>query len=205
MSQTAKYSMGFTSACLLQQESMLLVKAYDSLRDWKQVREQALSENLLQCRTEVTAKRLVGELIKRLKCLDDSELEFLMDADSYEQVWMLWVAICRSYRFIHDFSVEVIREKYLTLYTEVQQSDYDTFFNQKLDWHEELEKLSPSTQERLRQNLFKMLKEVGILSSDNNICPSLLSSSFVRTLYRSSSKDLSLFPISDSQLKVHIS
>ena len=38
----------------------------------------------------------------------------MVEGSSQEQKAVLWLAVCRHYRFIHEFATEVLREKFLT-------------------------------------------------------------------------------------------
>ena len=55
---------------------------------------------------------------------------------------LLWFLTCYRYAFIKEFASEVIYPKYKMLQLEVTQLDYDAFFNEKLNWHEELETIT---------------------------------------------------------------
>ena len=203
-SNTTKYSMAFTTGSLFLSESIIIAKEYVGNSDWATVRSHVIGENLLKCRTESSSKKITGEIIKRLKFLSEDELKFIVEASTDEQAWMLWIGICKCYGFINDFADEVIREKYLTLYSDVSMSDYDNFFNKKADWHDELDKLSVSSRSKLRQVVFKMLRQVGLLNKENQIQPVLLTGTFVRSAIKKSREYLSVFPISDSQIKDYV-
>ncbi len=40
-------------------------------------------------------------------------------------------SLCLCDRFIHDFAVEVVHEKFLSMNLQLTHGDYDVFFNQK--------------------------------------------------------------------------
>jgi len=176
---TEKYSMSFTTAALLHQESVNLAELYLEQGDWNEVRNEVIARNLLQTRTTSSAKRICREICSRLKHLHKDELELLVEGDHQEQAYLLWVAVCRHHRFIYEFSVEVIRERFLTLSYDLGYEDFDAFFNAKMEWHEELEKVATTTRNKLRQVLFRMLREAEILSPDNTIIPATLSPRFI--------------------------
>jgi hypothetical protein len=50
-----------------------------------------------------------------LRKLLPEELDYLASADTVEQRYLLWLAICRHYRFVGDFAVNVVREKFGSL------------------------------------------------------------------------------------------
>ena len=158
------------------------------------------SDNLLQARTQNTSKRIVREIIPRLKALSSQELNFFTKCSSQEQGYLLWIAVCRRYRFIKDFAIEIIREKYLSLKTELNRDDYDAFFNQKSEWHPELVDIRSSTRNKLRQVLFKCLREADILTDNNNINAPILSPLFIKTISHHNSMDILLLPVFELDL-----
>ena len=116
-----KYSLSFTTGALLYHESVKLAELYFDLGAWPTVRTQVLDQNLLQARTLSTAKKICREIISRLKLLTPDEMEILVDGTTQEQGHMLWLAVCKRYRFIFDFATEVLREKFLHLDLELFQ------------------------------------------------------------------------------------
>jgi hypothetical protein len=86
-----------------------------------------------------------------------------------EKSILLWIAVCRRYRFIYDFSVEVIREHLLNLNYHIEHSDFEVFFSSKLNIHEELGDISISTKRKVRQVIFRMLREADLLNKDSKL------------------------------------
>ena len=196
-----RYSMSFTTGSLFHQESIMLAELFVELNDWKAVRDRVLSGNLLQARTLNTLKRVCREIISRLKTLSPSELDLLVQANPQDQRYLLWMAVCRRYRFIADFAVEVLRERYITLKNDLQHEDYDFFFNRKSEWHPELDEIRPATRNKLRQVLFKMLREADLLSANNAINAAMLSPCFLEAISQGSRGDILFFPAFESDLK----
>ncbi|MCU7814968.1 MAG: DUF1819 family protein [Candidatus Thiodiazotropha sp. (ex Rostrolucina anterorostrata)] len=198
---TEKYSMSFTTGALFHQESVNLAELYLEEGDWNEVRDEVIARNLLQARTINSTKRICREICSRLKRLNKEELELLVDGDHQEQAYILWLAVCRRYHFIYDFSTEVIRERFLTLRYDLGYEDYDVFFNAKMEWHEEMEKITATTRNKLRQVMFKMLRESELLNSDNSIIPAMLSARLINVICSHSNRDLHLFPIMETALQ----
>ena len=88
---------------------------YIERRDWEQVRDEAVEDNLLQARTYRTGVRLVRETVKRLSALTDDEIELLVEATASERGYLMWAAACRRYELIGEFAEEVLRERFLLL------------------------------------------------------------------------------------------
>lgn len=196
-----RYRLSFTTGGLFLQQAPLVVERYLALRDWKHTREQVRAENLLQVRTSAAATRISKELIARLELLDPEELEFLVDGSLREQGYLLWAATCRRYAFIRDFAREVLREHYLLMRRQLTTSDYDAFFNAKALWHVELDELAASTQSKLRQNLFRMLRDADLISAQHQIQPVLITPALAHLLVHHGNEQLLIFPATDHEIK----
>ncbi|MHC1730352.1 MAG: DUF1819 family protein [Syntrophobacteraceae bacterium] len=199
--KTEKYNMSFTTGGLFHQESVRIAALYFETGDWDKVRQEVLERNVLQVRTLSSSKRIYREISFRLRTLHPGELELLTNGSRHEQAHLLWLAVCRHYRFIRDFSIEVIRERFLTLRRDLNNEDYDSFFNQKAHWHQELEKITPQTHMKLRQVLFRILREADLLATDNTINTAMLTPRLVSMIGSHAYQDLSVFPVAESELK----
>ena len=196
-----KYLMSFTTGGLFHSESLLLLELYTQTRDWDNVYVQALDKNTLQTRVVSTAKRVLKEIVNRLKTLTEGELYLLENGSSSEQKYLLWLGTCRRYIFLHDFAVEIIRERYLTLKYDLPIEEYESFFNSKEQWHEELEKITEGSRYKQRTVVFKILREADIIDSNRLILPALLSDDLISTIAKKDVNDLNIFPISDIDLQ----
>ncbi len=196
-----RYRLSFTTGGLFLQESPQIAERFLQVRDWELTREQVRSENLLQVRTAAAATRISKELVARLELLDETELEFLVEGSIREQGYLLWAATCRRYTFIHDFAREVLREHYLLMRRQLTPSDYDAFCNAKALWHEELDELAISTSHKLRQNLFRMLRDAELVNEQHQIQSALLTPALAQLLARHGNEQLLIFPASDHEIK----
>lgn len=197
---TAPYLLSFTAAGALREDSVRLAELYTRLRDWRSVREHALRVNILQARKTSSASRIVRELLFRLQELSDAELELLVEGTLTEQNQLLWLAICRRYRLIAEFAREVVRERFLSFAPTLELGDFDSFFDRKADWAEELDRLAPVTRKKLRQVLFRMLREVGLLDAEGLILAALISDRMYRLVARREPQALQYFPVLDADL-----
>lgn len=89
----------------------------------------------------------------------------------------MWAAACRRYELIGEFAEEVLHERFLTLAGTVSYEDYDTFYRAKAMWHDELDDVTDLSYKKLRQVLFKMMVEAGLVTKQGAIEPVLLCSS----------------------------
>lgn len=189
------YSMSFTTGGLFLHDAITFARMYQTGRDWEAVKKQVLADNILQTRTLKSAHRIAYEIIKRLRHLSDRELEILCDGDIQEQKHILWLAVCREYRFIAAFASEVMRERLISLQNDLRPEEFDFFLNRKAEWHEEIETLSQTTRAKLRQVLFKMLREAEFLNANFTINPVMLSPKLIEAIPAEHQNELAVFPV----------
>jgi hypothetical protein len=196
----APYRLSFTTGGLFINESTMAADLYSKSSDWQLVRDQIRSENLLQVRTAAAALRISKEVVARLEHLSSDEIVALAQGSVRERGYLLWAAVCRRYAFIREFATEVLREYFITLRQSLALKDFDAFFNGKAMWHEELDKTAVTTQMKLRQNLFRMMREADLISEANVIQPAILSNAIASLLAANGRDALLIFPISDSDI-----
>lgn len=196
-----KYNKSFQTGSLMRADSLKLAELYLALGDWEEVRVRVARENLFQSRTQSASGRIAREVVARLKELNDAELRFLLSSNVADQSYLLWIAICRRYRFIAEFATEVVREKYLSLQPTLCGNDFDAFFGRKCQWHPELENMKPASRSKWRHTLFKMLREADLLSPNGSIHPAILSPQLMQLLARAGGRDIIFFPVFDADVK----
>lgn len=195
-----RYILSFTGARLQRGESVALAELYREYGDWDRVRREAEGGNILQVRTLSSAKRVARELVFRLQELSPRELELVVSGSRDDQNHLLWVAVCRRYRLIAEFAIDVVRERFLSLGAPLELSDFDAFYFRKADWHEELDQLKPVTRNKLRQVLFGMMRDAGLINDQGAINPVILNPAVRDAIVETCPDDLRLFPMFETDL-----
>ena len=193
--------MSFSTGGLFYSESLIALEVYLKEQDWTKTRKKILTENLIQARTQSSAVRQAREICFRLARLTGQELQLLTTGSAGEQLYLLWVAVCKHYLFIKEFAVDILREKFLRMDLLLTFQDYDIFFKDKAEWHDKLEKLADSTKAKLRQVLFKIMRQAEILSKDNMIIPGLITQELALVLAKDNPVWLTVLPVSDADIK----
>lgn len=201
MKNNEKYLMSFLVGGLFYQHSLTIAELYTILNSWDEVFKLIVDKNVLQARMQSSAKRIGHEIINRLKTLTAQELEVLLDTSPIEQKQILFISVCRRYKFIYDFSKDIVRERYLTLKYDLPTEEFDSFYNKKEQWHEELEKISDSSRYKLRTVLYKILLEAEIIDKNKIILPTMPSIHFIKLIAKTDLDDLLVFPMSDFDIK----
>lgn len=193
-----QYSTGFKVGALFYVESQKVVELYSSLRNWTEVRTVAINQNLLQIRTSGSRQRIVSEVISRLRCLDEAEIEIFMNECSSGKRYLLWLCICRRYRLIGDFAAEVLRENFLGLKSELGYAEFDAFWFRKVEWNQELSRVNETSRKKARGVIFRMLREANLLDLKGCIVPLLASNEILLQLKKSGSNGIGFFPVAGS-------
>lgn len=195
-----RYRLSFTTGGLFINESALAAERYSRLQDWRVVRDQVRQENLLQVRTAAAALRISKEVVSRLELLSPQEIDYLLNGSHPERAYLLWSATCRRYAFIRDFATEVLREQYLTLRYTLPLTEFNAFYHRKSTVHDEIENTAASTQAKLRQNLYRMMREADLLSDQYLIQPAMLTPELAKLLGRHGRDSLNIFPVTDTDI-----
>src|SRR5262245_46817561 len=136
------YSFSFLAGALYLVESVAVAELLRKHHRWDEVSRRAAQDNLLRQRTEASRVRLLREIRYRLQELSLEELDFFCDASSRDQRHLLFIAVCRRYRFIREFVDEIVRPKAAALDLQLYPSDFARFVDCKIAEAPELERLT---------------------------------------------------------------
>lgn len=190
----SRYALSFTTGALLSTEAALVAPVYLRENDWSSTRARVKDDNLLQSRVDRSNTRMLGALIPRLQRLTDAELQIVADGTSTERGHLMWAATCRLYSLIGEFAEEVLHARFLALVGTLTYEDYDSFYLSKSMWHDELGHVTDLSYKKLRQVLFKMMVEAGLLTRHGHIEPAFLSARVAECIDRRTPSDIRFFP-----------
>lgn len=189
------YKMSFAVGGLLLNESVEVARLHKPSEAWDATLRRALEEGVTSLPKAASRRRTLREIVNRISTLDQEELDFLVEgADRQDQQALLWLATCRAYRFVLEFATEVIHERFLSFQLDLPLESFDILFAAKAEWDEGLAKISPMTRAKLRQVLFRMMREASVISDDNRILSAYVSPQLKAMLAEKCPQDLLVFP-----------
>lgn len=189
------YKMSFSTGGLFLNESIVVAGLHVPGEPWSTTLDRALSAGAASLPKAASQRRTLREICNRLAALTDEELDFLLlEADRSDQFAVLWLAACRAYRFVREFATEVLREQYLSFQLDLPLESFDILLAAKAEWNDGLAKISPSTQAKLRQVLFRMMREANILTAENRILSAYVSPRLKALIADRDRQDLLIFP-----------
>lgn len=192
--ESSGYRLSFTTGGLFLEAGAALAKLYAELGDWTAVRMAAVEQRLTHFTTQSSEHRTIRELTTRLAHLDNDELAMLQDGSNAERAALMWLALCRTYPIIREFTTEVLNVRLDGFKPDLRYEHFDAFLATKAQWNDALAELSESTHKKLRQVLFRYMREAGILSEDDRILSYLMPTTVRFHLMEKAPEELCLFP-----------
>lgn len=189
------YKMSFSTGGLFLNESVVLARLHQQGSPWEATIAKAMADGATTLPKAVSNRRSLREITNRVSCLTEEERQFFVeDADRPEREALLWLAACRAYRFAREFVVEVVQERLASHRPDLPYDAFDRFFDEKTELDAALAKISPSTRAKLRQVLFRIMREAGIIDARKTIRTAYLSSRLKSLIVRHDPNDLFVFP-----------
>jgi len=189
------YKMSFSTGGLFLNETLAVARLHVAGEPWSATISRALTEGATSLPKAASQRRTLREIVNRLSTLTDMERDyFLTEADRGDQLALLWLATCRAYRFVREFATDVLCERYLSFQLDLPLESFDILFAAKAEWDDKLASISPSTRAKLRQVLFRMMREAHVISNDSRIQSTIVSSRLKTMLELDCPADLVLFP-----------
>lgn len=188
------YCLSMSGASARMTESMIAAQTYLELNDWNATRKTIVDDNLFQLNAESSRKRISSELVKRLRTLTDEEVNFFVSSYGDDRCAMLWCAICRTYPFVRDLSIQLVAGRYDRSIPDLTREAYEAFFEEQAELHPELGSLSAMSKDKVRNVVFRMLDECCLVDKQGKITPLHPTPAFKSALCDDHADDLLLFP-----------
>ena len=192
---TLKYEFSLTGSSLRVNDMVLFVSKY-------------VSEGVAEFKSDkgTTNKRMVSEFKKRIDNLTHDQQILFVDGDFSTQKHVAFLSACKSYSLLRDFVIEVVREKFLKMDFSLTDTDYLSFIRRKEVDHDELAELTDQTQGKVKQVIFKILEQAGIIDNIKNkeIQLQLLDGPTKRVIVEDNPDWLKVFLMSDIDIQTVI-
>lgn len=194
-SEHQPYKMSFAVGGLALTESIEVARLRLAARDWDDTIVLAMTDRVTSLPKAASRRRTLREIINRLSELDLEELAFFVgEADRTEQQALLWLASCRAYRFVREFALEVLQERFLSYQLDLPLESFDMLLEAKAEWNEGLSNISRSTQLKLRQVMFRMMREASVISDDQQIQRGYVTTRLKSMIIARNPAELAYFP-----------
>jgi hypothetical protein len=186
------YLFSFTAASMRLSDSLKIAQNILENPEWL---NQPDRNKILGYGKSRTNEREFRELMKRIDKFTPSQLKLFVNSDIITQRFLLYLSICKTYIFIRDFVIEVLREKALVFDYHIHDGDYQSFVNRKRAIHQELENLADSTLKKIKQVTFLIFEEASLINNtqDRVLQPPLLSDQLISEIKKDDAIWLKVF------------
>lgn len=202
MTTENSYILSFTAASLRLNEMVKVAMAASKLSspDLRLLKDSGIAFTSVKNRT---TDREFREIRKRIETLTAEQKDVLSHGDLISQKQIGFLAVCKTYNFIRDFTIGVLRDKVLFFNYSINDADFILFINNKTNEHPELEKFSESTLKKAKQVMLRIFEQVGIINNiaDKEIRPQIVQPDVVRAIVRDDPAWLKIFLLSDMDIK----
>lgn len=125
-------------------------------------------DNVLQARSEKTAKRFSVLIRGRLNSVDSALWKLIRDGSAVEATHACLAATVKTSRLLGDFLDLVVREQYRTFKEKLSLTLFADYLEECHSRDPEMPPWSDSTTMRLRSSIYSILAEVGYIDNTKN-------------------------------------
>lgn len=161
MATDTTYTFSFATTSLNIHEMVMVAQSIVECREIDATNELGFGK-------KVSGQKKMQEYTKRIRSLTPAQMQVLASGDFISQRQMAYLSICKTYAFIRDFVVEVLRDKLLVFDNQILDSDYLSFYRRKTELYPKMESFTQRSKEQIRQITFKILAEAEIIDSASN-------------------------------------
>ena len=193
------YKFSFTALALRLNDTIEFYQQWNLQEDKQPIHGDLSMGNL----KTASRKRQHLEYLRRLNALTKNQQTLLLSPDYDTARQIAFLAVCKAYGFIRDFTVEVMRSKVEVFDFELTQGDIQGFINRKSLTHPELENSSENTRKKAVQVMLRILEEAGLIDSVKSlrILPQLVSHEVASAVAEENPEWLKIFLYSDRDIK----
>ena len=154
------YNFAFTGASMKLPDFLHLAR-YITDNDLHDRLSELSPDRIMRRENQRTNRREFQELIKRYRALTPHQRELLLELDAEGRKQLSFLAICKTYAFLADFTCYLVREKFRLMDYQLTDVDMRRFLNQRAADHPELDTFAESTLKKAKQVTWLMLEEGG--------------------------------------------
>lgn len=125
-------------------------------------------QNILQKRSDASAKRNASTIKKRLKDLDDGFLEQLAFGSTELSTQLIFAATLINSTMLADFMRSVVTDAKRMFRENIDSTDWESFWEERSRVFPEFAEMTKSSTSKILQVAFKVLADAGYIESTRN-------------------------------------
>ena len=140
----------------------------DCGEDWEKAIQHVDADNLLLKVKSASARRQLNLVVSRLKLLTKEQLNLLTTLPNTEKRLIVLLAVVKKHDIVADFITHTVRDKFYHFDLTLSYSDFNSFIRNIETEHPEVNEVSETTLKKIRQVIFKILEETGLITRTND-------------------------------------
>ncbi|MBP7846553.1 MAG: DUF1819 family protein [Burkholderiales bacterium] len=158
------YKANYLRAGLLLEETKIIANLLKDGNDFTQIKQQVEQNNLLNTKSQVTAKTYFSLIRSRLELVKPELCYLMADSDRELSSQAIFVAAIKYSPLVGDFLRLALRQRIKEFYTDCPYSVWDAYLEQCYTRDAEMAIFSPSSYNKLRSQTYNILIDGGFIS-----------------------------------------
>lgn len=163
MEKQLPYTTTIKSRPLFYIETQKLAELHMQGFDEQQIKDEVITQNIFQVKTETRKREIANTIIRRLQVLDDYLIGKIVTGDMNTGKLVVLYAIVQTDRLFYEFMNEVFSEKFALQVLALEDRDFNIFFETKRQQSEKVAAWKDYTFYKLQQVYTRILFEAGLL------------------------------------------
>lgn len=165
------YSAAITGGGFLFTETNALLPLLQSKDRESLLKDEKLNNRLLKINAETSRYRAIVEIARRYDAMPSSFWNDYLSMTEEDQLVALFFVILKTYKICFDFHINVTMRKWNSISKSLVYDDIDMEFNEVSARDEFVDSWSDKTKRKVASAYLTILRKVGMLDIENNLCP----------------------------------
>jgi hypothetical protein len=169
----SQFSAAFTAGGILFREFNAVLPLCIQTNKITLLNREKLENKYLSINSEASRKRVLQEIIKRVKLISDDFLDLYKILDETQQRLMLYYLCLEEYPLVKEFHFEVTLSKWRTMNRSLDMFEYKMNLDEIAAKDAEVDSWTDKTKEKVLTVYIRMLNEAGFVVQNLLIKPNL--------------------------------
>ena len=161
-----QYSAKLTGAAFLYNETKIIAQYVYNGESIKELRKRNIDENLIQYKSKAAILRVNTPIFERISVFNEAMLNEFVNGDVIISKMLLIYSIMKTDKLVKDFITQVYQDKILMMKDYIEQIEINNWF-EKIYVKSNLESVSESTKNKLKQVMMKIMVDSGLVSKED--------------------------------------
>lgn len=162
------YNAKLTGEPFLYNETRILAQYMLEGYEISELRKKNIEENLIKHKTKGSISRTNVPIFRRLQIMDEEMLKDFVYTDVENSKYILLYAIMKTDKLVHDFIIEVYKDKLFMRKEYIEKFDINNWYEEKCILSNTLKECSETTSTKLKQVIMKIVQDSGLAIKEKN-------------------------------------